>query len=142
MPQRVTSILFLCVANSARSQMAEGLARVRFGNRAGVQSAGSTPAGVNPLAIEALAELGIDITGQTSKSVDTVDPVGVDIVVTLCAEEVCPTFFGHATRLHWPLPDPTAVPLDLKLQRFREVRDEIAARLPQLDAQVQRGADA
>jgi len=80
-----------------------------------------------------LAEIGIDITGQTSKSIDTVDPASVDIVVTLCAEEVCPTFFGHATRLHWPFPDPTAVAPELKLQRFREVRDGIAARLPELD---------
>ena len=93
------SILFLCVANSARSQMAEGLARARFGDRARVQSAGSTPAGVNPIAIDVLAEIGIDITGQTSKSVDAINPASVDIVVTLCAEEVCPAFLGHATRL-------------------------------------------
>jgi arsenate reductase (thioredoxin) len=135
------SILFLCVANSARSQLAEGLARARFGNRARVQSAGSTPAGVNPIAIDMLAEIGIDITGQTSKSVDAIDPASVDIVVTLCAEEVCPVFFGHATRLHWPMPDPTAVPEELKRQRFREVRDRIAARLPELDPDVKASAD-
>jgi arsenate reductase (thioredoxin) len=129
----VKSILFLCVANSARSQMAEGLARARFCDRARVQSAGSTPAGVNPLAIEVLAEIGIDITGQTSKSVDTIDPASVDVVVTLCAEEVCPVFLGGARQLHWPMPDPTAAPSELKQQRFREVRDQIAARLPELD---------
>jgi arsenate reductase len=136
------SILFLCVANSARSQMAEGLARARFGDRVHVQSAGSTPAGVNPIAIDVLAEIGIDITGQTSKSVDAIDPTSVDIVVTLCAEEVCPAFLGHATRLFWPMPDPTAVAQELKPQRFREVRDRIAARLPELDGDVKATADA
>ena len=136
------SILFLCVANSARSQLAEGLARARFGDRARVQSAGSTPAGVNPIAIQVLAEIGIDITGQTSKSVDAIDPASVDTVVTLCAEEVCPVFFGHATRLYWPMPDPTAVPQELKLERFREVRDRIAARLPELDRALKPGAGA
>ena len=136
------SILFLCVANSARSQMAEGLARARFGDRVRVQSAGSTPAGVNPIAIDVLAEIGIDITGQTSKSVDAIDPASVDTVVTLCAEEVCPAFLGHATRLYWPMPDPTAVAQELKPQRFREVRDRIAARLPELDGDVKATADA
>ena len=130
------SLLFLCVANSARSQMAEGLARARFGDRARVQSAGSTPAGVNPLAIEVLAEIGIDITGHTSKSVDAIDPASVDVVVTLCAEEVCPVLLGRARQLHWPMPDPTAAPEELKRQRFREVREQIAARLPELDNEL------
>ena len=130
------SILFLCVANSARSQMAEGLARARFGNRARVQSAGSAPSVVNPVAIEVLAEVGIDIAHHTSKSVDTIDPHGVDLVVTLCAEEICPVFMGRARRLHWPMPDPAAAPPALKRQRFREVRDQIAARLGELDAEV------
>ena len=130
------SILFLCVANSARSQMAEGLARARFGDRARVQSAGSAPSAVNPMAIEVLAEAGIDIAPHTSKSVDTIDPHGVDLVVTLCAEEVCPVFLGRARRLHWPMPDPAAAPPALKRQRFREVRDQIAARLEELDAEV------
>ena len=76
-------ILFLCVANSARSQMAEGLARRTFGNRAKVLSAGSQPATVNPYAIEAMAELGIDITGHRSKSVDEIDVTALDLVVTL-----------------------------------------------------------
>lgn len=129
------SILFLCVANSARSQMAEGLARARFGDRARVQSAGSAPSTVNPAAIDVLAEIGIDITDHTSKSVDTIDPATVDLVVTLCAEEVCPVFLGGARRLHWPLPDPAAAPPALKHARFREVRDQIAARLDTLDAE-------
>ena len=132
----MTSILFLCVANSARSQMAEGLARARFGSRARVQSAGSAPSTVNPHAIAALAEIGIDISGHTSKPVDEIDPASVDLVVTLCAEEVCPAFLGRARRLHWPFPDPAAAPEADKPARFRQIRDAIAARLPELDATV------
>ena len=74
----MTGLLFLCVANSARSQMAEGLARARFGKRARVQSAGSAAASVNPLAVQAMAEVGIDISGQWSKRVDTIDPATVE----------------------------------------------------------------
>ena len=111
--------------------MAEGLARSRFGDAARVQSAGSCAAGVNPLAVKALAELGIDISGQTSKTVDTIDPATVDTVVTLCAEEVCPVYLSKARRLHWPLPDPTAGggSEEERLVRFRRTRDEIKARL-------------
>ena len=101
-------ILFLCVANSARSQMAEGLARQILGELAEVSSAGSNPAPVNPHAVEAMAEIGIDITGQHSKSVDTIDLSGLDLVVTLCAEEVCPVLPGHVQRMHWPIADPAA----------------------------------
>ena len=131
-------LLFLCVANSARSQMAEGLARVRFGDGLRVASAGSSPAVVHPLAIVALDEVGIDISGQLSKSVDTIDPAAVDLVVTLCAEEVCPAFLGSAKRLHWPLPDPAAGPgSDVeRLERFRAVRDEIARRLGGLEPEL------
>lgn len=130
------SILFLCVANSARSQMAEGLARARFGEAVRVQSAGSAATTVNPMAVEVLSEIGIDISSHASKSVDTIDPATVDLVVTLCAEEVCPAFFGRARRLHWPLPDPASAPPALKRQRFREVRDQIAARLDELDVEA------
>ena len=126
-------LLFLCVANSARSQMAEGLARDLFGSAARVQSAGSRPSRVNPLAIEVLAEQGLDISGQHSKSVDSIDPGGVDVVVTLCAEEVCPVFLGGAKRLHWPIPDPAdddpALDRGQRLARFRAARDAIRARL-------------
>jgi arsenate reductase len=127
-------ILFLCVANSARSQMAEGLARNAFGDRVVVQSAGSHPTTVNPLAVAALAEIGIDISGQRSKSVDTIERSTVDVVVTLCAEEVCPVFLGKARRVHWPLSDPAAASGtdEERLGRFREVRDEIRRRLPSL----------
>ena len=103
---RFDSLLFLCVANSARSQMAEGLARARFGDRVRIQSAGSQPSRVNPFAIEVMAERGISLDGHTSKSVDTIDPSTVDTVITLCAEEVCPVFLGDARRLHWPIEDP------------------------------------
>jgi arsenate reductase len=126
------SLLFLCVANSARSQMAEGLARHLFpGLR--VQSAGSRPSQVNPHAIEVLTESGIDITRQTSKSVQEVDPASVDLVITLCDEEVCPLFLGKAERLHWPLQDPASddpafTPEDLRA-RFRATRDELRWRL-------------
>ena len=101
-------LLFLCVANSARSQMAEGLARAMFGDAVRVQSAGSRPSRVNPHAIAVMREVGIDITGHASKSVQDIDPATVDVVVTLCAEEVCPVFLGQAARLHWPIPDPAS----------------------------------
>ena len=125
-------LLFLCVANSARSQMAEGLARARFGSRVHVQSAGSSPARVNPAAVEVMREIGIDLSAHASKSVDSIDPATVDLVVTLCAEEVCPAWLGTAQRLHWPMPDPAAAPEPARLQRFRDVRDAIDARLAEL----------
>lgn len=126
------SVLFLCVANSARSQMAEGLARKLFGDRVRVQSAGSRPSTVNPYAVEVMREVGVDLSTHASKSVDGIDPASVDTVITLCAEEVCPVFFGRATRLHWPLPDPAspeALPREVMLQRFRAARDELSRRL-------------
>jgi len=130
------SVLFLCVANSARSQMAEGLARQLFGDAVAVQSAGSRPSRVNPWAVRAMAEIGIDLSGHHSKSVDSIDPASVDLVITLCAEEVCPAFLGQATRLHWPLPDPDRKHEELsdetRLGHFRAARDEIRARLERL----------
>ncbi len=127
------SILFLCVANSARSQMAEGLARKRFGDRVAVQSAGSRPSRVNPYAVEVMREVGVDLGAHRSKSVETIDPATVDTVITLCAEEVCPAFFGAARRLHWPIADPAsddpALSRDEMLARFRAARDEIQGRL-------------
>ncbi len=131
------SILFLCVANSARSQMAEGLARQRFGAAVRVQSAGSRPTRVNPYAIEVMREVGVDLSSHASKSVDTIDPASVDTVVTLCAEEVCPVFLGKVTRLHWPIPDPASQDPSLSsermLTRFRAARDAIAEKLATLD---------
>lgn len=132
------SVLFLCVANSARSQMAEGLARDLFGDDVRVQSAGSSPSRVNPFAIEAMAELDIDITSHSSDSVGDVDPAGIDLVITLCAEEVCPVFLSDAPRMHWPLQDPDRKNEELsddeRLHHFRVARDQIQTRLEVLHA--------
>ncbi|MEZ4433727.1 MAG: arsenate reductase ArsC [bacterium] len=139
------SVLFLCVANTARSQIAEGLARHLFGDRVRVQSAGSAPTRVNPYAIQVMTELGIDLTTHASKSVDAIDPASVDLVITLCAEEICPVFLGHARRLHWPLPDPDrkheALTDAERLHHFRAARDAIAARLRALAAEATLGPD-
>ena len=127
------SILFLCVANSARSQLAEGLARHLFGSRAEVRSAGSEPSGkVQPWALSALKEAGIDHLAATSKSTDALTPeflASLDFVITLCAEEVCPTLPSRAKRLHWPIPDPAGVAEVEKPAAFRAARDEIRRRL-------------
>jgi arsenate reductase (thioredoxin) len=133
-----SAILFLCVANSARSQMAEGLARRLLGARVAVQSAGSAPSRVNPYAIEVMREVGVDLTTHHSKSVQTIDAATVRTVITLCAEEVCPVFLGTARRLHWPIADPASddpsIGREEMLARFRTARDQIAARLAVLDA--------
>ena len=126
-------VLFLCVANSARSQMAEGLARAMFGDRAEVASAGSAPTRVNPHAIAAMAEIGIDISGHRSKLVDDVGAEEFDLIITLCADEVCPVVPGRVKRLHWPMPDPAAASPDQAPARFREVRDAIQSRLESLN---------
>lgn len=127
---RPRGVLFLCVANSARSQMAEGIARALAPTGVTVASAGSRPSRLHPLAVQALAEIGIDIRGQSSKSVHDIAAEGVDAVITLCAEEVCPVFLGKALRLHWGLPDPAAAGDDAaRLQAFRDVRDELRRRL-------------
>ena len=128
-------ILFLCVANSARSQMAEGLARKILGGRAEVSSAGSKPASVSPHAVEAMAEIGIDITGQYPKSVDTIDLLGLDLVVTLCAEEICPVLPGDVRRMHWPIADPAGEATAAEgtpRARFRAARDLIHEKIEAL----------
>ncbi len=124
-------VLFLCVGNSARSQMAEGIARSLAPPGVTVSSAGSQPSRVNPLAIRALDEIGIDIRSHTSKSIDGISPQGVDAVITLCAEEVCPVFLGKAHRVHWGITDPAGVEgsENERLERFRKVRDELRRRL-------------
>jgi arsenate reductase len=136
------SVLFRWVANSARSQMAEGLARARFAGRVRVQSAGSKPTRVNPFAIEAMREIGIDISAHASKLVDDIDARDVDTVVTLCAEEVCPVFLGKVRRFHWPIVDPAreegALPRETVLERFRLARDEIRARIEEMTASFDR----
>jgi protein-tyrosine-phosphatase/catechol 2,3-dioxygenase-like lactoylglutathione lyase family enzyme len=113
--------------------MAEGLARKILGTNVEVMSAGSLPSKVNPYAVEALAEIGIDITSHRSKSVDDIDVKGIDLVVTLCAEEVCPVLPGRVRRLHWPIADPASkdpslTPEDFRT-RFCTARDQIKARI-------------
>ncbi|MFN3608736.1 MAG: arsenate reductase ArsC [Hyphomonas sp.] len=131
-------ILFLCVANSARSQMAEGLARSRFGTRAKVASAGSAPTKPNPYAIEAMAEMGIDITSHTSKSFNDLNAADFDFVITLCAEEICPWLPGKTQRLHWPIDDPAsddpALTREDMQKRFARARDIIHAKLAEFEA--------
>jgi len=104
------NILFLCVANSARSQMAEGLAKSMLGQGHNIQSAGSIPSGeVHPNAVIAMDEVGIDISNHFSKSVDDLDKDfidNLDFVITLCAEEVCPILDNPCKKLHWMNIDP------------------------------------
>ncbi|MBK7772431.1 MAG: arsenate reductase ArsC [bacterium] len=123
--------LFLCVANSARSQLAEGIARALAPAHVTVMSAGSQPTRVRPEALAVLAEIGIDGGGQRSKNVAEIDPATVDTVITLCGEEECPVFLGAAARLHWGLPDPAGAGGDdaARLGAFRNVRDELQRRL-------------
>lgn len=119
-------ILFLCVANSARSQMAEGLGRKYLGDEFEIFSAGSTPSRVHPVAILVMKEIGIDLSDQYSKSVETYRGEAFDYVITLCDEEVCPLWVGLAIRLHWSLTDP-AIGFTAKDQEktFRQIRDEL-----------------
>ena len=129
--KRPRHILFLCVANSARSQMAEGIARFLAPQGVTISSAGSSPASVHPRAVQVLKEIGIDISGHRSKGLDSIDAGSVDAVITLCAEEVCPVFLGKAHRVHWGLPDPAGVTgtEETRLNAFRSVRDELLRRL-------------
>lgn len=131
------NILFLCVANSARSQLAEGIAKAMFGDKAMIESAGSEPSGkVQPWAVEVLREDGIDISRNWSKSTDQLSPsflAGLTYVITLCAEEVCPVLPSHAKRLHWPLKDPANYPENEKRAAFQLARDEIRKMLEAWD---------
>jgi arsenate reductase len=124
-------ILFLCVQNSARSQLAEGIARSLAPPEVTISSAGSEPAFVRPQAIQVLKEIGIDISAHRSKAIEEIDSASVEAVVTLCAEEVCPIFLGGALNLHWGLPDPAKTPGDdaARLESFRRTRDELLRRL-------------
>jgi arsenate reductase len=114
--------------------MAEGLARAMTPENITVESAGSAPSHVQPLAIEVLAELGIDITNQHSKGAKTIDMGTVDIVITLCADEVCPVVPGSTIPLHWPIDDPAGYDhesVDQQRDRFRVARDAIRDRIHQ-----------
>jgi len=124
-------VLFLCVANSARSQLAEGIARSLAPAGVTVWSAGSQPTRVRPEAVAVLAEIGIDISHHRSKSVSEIPAARVDTVITLCGEEECPVFLGKARRLHWALPDPAGVGGSEagRADAFRRTRDELRRRL-------------
>jgi arsenate reductase len=126
-------VLFLCTHNSARSQMAEGYLRAMADERFEAQSAGTERTRVNPLAIQVMAEEGIDISGHTSKLVDGLMAERWDYVITVCddANESCPIFPGQVTRLHWSFPDPSRAggSEEARLDTFRKVREEIKASL-------------
>jgi arsenate reductase len=120
-------VLFVCTGNSCRSQMAEGWANYLGGGRVEAYSAGVSPIGVVPATVAVMAEAGVDISGQRSKSVDIFVGEEFDYVITLCdnARERCPYFPGAAKRLHWPIDDPHG----LGLADYRRARDEIRARV-------------
>ena len=134
-------LLFMCVANSARSQLAEGLARQLFPD-VEIQSAGSQPGKLNPYAVKVMKEIGLDISKHYSKSVDDLSSefiAGLDYVITLCAEEVCPMIISKAEKLHWPQLDPATrelLPEAEALQRFRIARDSICERLKKFKREV------
>ena len=133
---KAKTLLFLCAANSCRSQMAEGFARRLAPPDAQIYSAGTEPKPVHPLAVTVMKEAGIDISAQRSKSLEEVPAQKIDLVVTLCGEaaESCPSFPAQTDRLHWPLADPALARGDEEavLKIFRDVRDEIRTRVEQL----------
>jgi arsenate reductase (thioredoxin) len=126
-------VLVLCTANSARSQMAEGLLHSLAGDSVMVHSAGTRATVVNPFAVRAMADAGIDISDQFSKNLDRFLDQPFDYVITVCdhAAEQCPLFPGKAERIHWGLKDPAAVEGDdtEKLQAFKQVRDQLREHL-------------
>jgi arsenate reductase (thioredoxin) len=134
------SVLFICTHNSARSQMAEGLLRHIAGERFEVESAGTEQTHVRPLAIEAMKELGIDISVQTSKTISSLGERKFDYAITVCdsANEACPIFPGGTRRLHWSFDDPSAATGsdEDRLAVFRRVRDEIRGQIEKFLAEV------
>jgi arsenate reductase len=124
-------VLFLCTHNSARSQMAEGLLRDLAGDQFEVFSAGTEATHVRREAISAMAEVGVDISAQESKTLERYLAEPFDLVITVCddANEACPVFPGAKVRLHWSFPDPSRVEGEGRLAAFRQARDEIRARI-------------
>lgn len=122
-------VLFLCTHNSARSQMAEGILKHLYGDRYEVYSAGTDPKGINPYAVKVMKEIGIDISGQRSKSLDDLGGIEFDYVVTLCdsARDQCPHFPGGKRHIHRTFPDPSRCEGsdEEKVEFLRKVRDEI-----------------
>ncbi len=137
MSEKKQRVLFLCIHNSARSQMAEGLLRHVAGDRYEVHSAGIEAGSLRPEAIEVMREIGIDIADQRSKRVDVFAGQPFDLVITTCheAREACPLFTGAKRMLHWPFPDSAAVSEgDDHFKAFREVRDGLRAQITALVA--------
>ena len=136
-------VMFVCTHNSARSQMAEGMLRAMGGDTFEVFSAGTEATGVRPEAIAVMDEIGIDISGHTSKSLAPFMGESFSWVITVCDEaaEACPTFPGAASMAHWSIPDPSAADgaLDARLEAFRAARDTIADRVRQLVAAPEPG---
>ena len=126
-------VLILCTHNSARSQMAEALLSDLAGDRIEAHSAGSQPGSVNPFAVEAMSEIGIDISGAPSNHLDEFLGGDVDVVITVCddANESCPIFPGNPQRIHWSFPDPSAATgsHEERLAAFRQVREGLRERL-------------
>ena len=126
-------VLFVCTHNAARSQMAEGLLRALYGERFRAFSAGTEPGSVHPLAIRAMAEMGIDLLGHRSKSLDEFRGRAFAYVITVCdqARDRCPVFPNAGRVRHWGLPDPSRAEGDdaARLEAFRRVRDALAQRL-------------
>jgi arsenate reductase len=133
MNERPIRVLLLCTGNSCRSQMAEALARHSSGGRVEAFSAGTDPKGVHPLTIRALADVGIDASGQTSKNLRTLLKERFDYVITVCdrAKDSCPVWPGETERIHWSFEDPAQVEGSdaEKLRAFTNVRNEIANRI-------------
>ena len=127
--ERKSRVLFLCTHNSARSQMAEGLLGHLGEEKFEPFSAGTEATRVRPEAIEVMREVGVDISGQRSETLDRCLDEPFDYVVTVCddANEACPVFLGAKRRLHWSLPDPSAVTGEGRMETFRAVRDRIRA---------------
>ena len=138
-------VLILCTGNSARSQMAEGLLRHLADNAYEVHSAGTSPIGVNPLAVEAMREIGVDISSHRSKSVSEFNGQHFDTVITVCdnAAERCPVFPGAPRRIHWSIRDPGAIAGSHKemLGTFRSIRNTLEERLREFLAENNRFAN-
>lgn len=134
------NILFVCVENRARSQIAEGLARHFVGHQYDFFSAGSRPADrVHPMATAVMAEIGIDISKQKPKSIQDIDLTKIDTVITLCAEEECPVLPPHVKRLNWAMKDPAQADeqTESQMRRFRKIRDQIREKVLTLRASDQ-----
>ncbi|MDX1402974.1 MAG: arsenate reductase ArsC [Woeseiaceae bacterium] len=143
-----TRVLFLCTGNSCRSQMAEGFARHFWGERFDVCSAGIEKHGLNPLAVKAMQEIGIDISAHQSKMLDELPNLEPDVVITVCghADETCPAFPGTVKRLHVGFDDPPKLAANARseqeaMQHYRRVRDEIATFSKDLPAKIQANGD-